>query len=436
MATIKFLLQSKSENSPIYLRLSAGRGINLKRKTGLYINFKSWSISKGLPKQNDESNKKLTDDLLHLKVSVNKSINKANIENIKINGDWLNDTIDRYFGRKGEYSLDESITYWINHIIDNAHLRENSKGGYGLSQSRINSYKGLLSSINEFREGKELRVKDLNKSKFEEFKRWLFNSKKYASTTAIKKLTDLQQVVKYADENNIPIADDFKKVKFKKVSAYDDDMDVIVLTIDDIFKIEEAKIISDALINARKWLILSCYTGQRGKDLVTRIVKSNFKKKGNKFLIEITQEKGNKKVVIPVLPKTQKIFELGLPYPISVQKLNKHIKVICEIAKIDTPTLGTLVDKETKRNVKKIRPKHKYISTHTGRRTFATIHYNKIPTPIIMKVTGHKKESTFLEYINQNHDDHIDTFMNYYNENNSESIKKPKLKIIKSSINE
>jgi len=34
MATIKYLLQSKLDNAPIYLRLSLGRSNTLKRKTG------------------------------------------------------------------------------------------------------------------------------------------------------------------------------------------------------------------------------------------------------------------------------------------------------------------------------------------------------------------------------------------------------------------
>ena len=89
------------------------------------------------------------------------------------------------------------------------------------------------------------------------------------------------------------------------------------------------------------------------------------------------------------------------------------------------------INKETNRNEKKLRPKYNYISSHTGRRTFATLHYNKIPTPIIMRVTGHKKESTFLEYINQNNDDHLDTFLDFYKIKALKSKKEPQLNLVK-----
>ena len=42
MATIKFILQNKSENSQIYLRLSNGRNNTFKKKTGFTINYKYW----------------------------------------------------------------------------------------------------------------------------------------------------------------------------------------------------------------------------------------------------------------------------------------------------------------------------------------------------------------------------------------------------------
>ena len=40
MATIKYQILSKSENAPIYLRLSIKRGLSPRTKTGLHINPK------------------------------------------------------------------------------------------------------------------------------------------------------------------------------------------------------------------------------------------------------------------------------------------------------------------------------------------------------------------------------------------------------------
>ena len=92
-------------------------------------------------------------------------------------------------------------------------------------------------------------------------------------------------------------------------------------------------------------------------------------------------------------------------------------------------------DENKKRGVKKIRPKYRYISTHIGRRTFASNHYGRIATPIIMKVTGHTKEGAFLTYINQSDDSHIEAFLEYYKIQEIKEHKETQLKIIKKKVN-
>ena len=123
-----------------------------------------------------------------------------------------------------------------------------------------------------------------------------------------------------------------------------------------------------------------------------------------------------------------------------LQKLNKHFKEIGKIAKIDDMIMGRIIEasenkgEKRKRGIKKLRPKYDYISTHIGRRTFASNHYGKIPTPTIMRVTGHSKESTFLTYINQTDNSHIDTFLDYYKAK-EKTEKKVKMKVVNKKAN-
>ena len=59
MATIKFLLQSKSEIANIYIRFSVDRKTVLKRKTGFTINQKYWSETLSQPIPKTEETKKI-----------------------------------------------------------------------------------------------------------------------------------------------------------------------------------------------------------------------------------------------------------------------------------------------------------------------------------------------------------------------------------------
>ena len=417
MATIKFILQSKSNNSSIYLRLSLNQHKQIKRKTGLNINFNNWSSSTGLPKQTNPKNKNLTSDLRKLKDYILDELNGASSNGIEVDGDWLIHFIDLFFKRIVDIEKSEAVTDAIQNIINEAHVRENGKGGVGLGQCRINSYKRLKTLFIDFQEKEQYKIKDLDKKKFDDFKKWLLDKHSYSPTYSFKKLSDLKTVCKDARCNGIETSAELNDIKTRQVSAYDDDMEVIILTNEELTKIENATLTTEALINARKWLILACYTGQRGQSLTTRVKEENFTTYGKDLIIKIRQKKGNKSVIIPVLPKVKEIYDNGMPYSVSLPKLNKYFKEIGKLAQLNDPVIGRIIEAETKgekRGVKKLRPKYKYISTHIGRRSFASNHYGKIPTPIIMKVTGHSKESTFLTYINQTDDSHISTFLDYY----------------------
>ncbi|MHB1107771.1 MAG: phage integrase SAM-like domain-containing protein [Lutibacter sp.] len=433
MATIKFLLQSQSDNSPIYLRLSINRANSIKRKVGLFINSNEWSKATGLPKKNESTNKDITSKLRKLADKILDKFNDANSQGLTIDGDWLTYHIDLHFKRISETNQSELVLDVIQKIIDTAHIRDNAKGGVGLSQSRINSYNRLSELFKEFQGKNKFKIRDLNKSKFEDFKKWLMDNNNYSHTYSFKKLSDLKTVCKDARASNIETSTELNDIKTKQVSAYDDDMNVIILTLEEIELIEKAKLISEAHINARKWLILACFTGQRGGDLTKRISAQNFEKYGDDFIIKIKQKKGNKPVIIPVLPKVREIYENGLPYPISSQKLNKYFKEIGAIAELNEMVLGRLQDKDTKRGVKKLRPKYEYLSTHVGRRSFCSNHYGKIPTPLLMMVTQHAKESTFLTYINQTDNSHIEPFLEFYKSKETKTpkeVKKSHLKVV------
>jgi hypothetical protein len=76
-----------------------------------------------------------------------------------------------------------------------------------------------------------------------------------------------------------------------------------------------------------------------------------------KPLIEFTQVKTEKIMTIPLHSKIIEImkkYEGNFPRKISDQKYNEHIKKVCEKAKINTPTHGTLFDHKKRKNYKRL----------------------------------------------------------------------------------
>ena len=57
--------------------------------------------------------------------------------------------------------------------------------------------------------------------------------------------------------------------------------------------------------------------------------------------------------------------------------------------------------KDSNEMIEIIKPKYEYISSHTGRRTFATNLLNKgVAAEIVMNFTGHKDYKSFSKYVN------------------------------------
>jgi integrase len=58
--------------------------------------------------------------------------------------------------------------------------------------------------------------------------------------------------------------------------------------------------------------------------------------------------------------------------------------------------------------------KWEVLSSHIGRRSFATNFYGKIPTPLLMDATGHSTEQMFLRYINPLDENRILSLSSYF----------------------
>ena len=75
----------------------------------------------------------------------------------------------------------------------------------------------------------------------------------------------------------------------------------------------------------------------------------------------------------------------------------------------------------TKRVAFGMYPKYELITSYSMRSSFATNYFGKIETPVLMKLTGHSRESTFLEYVgkNANMDTYADILMDALSKSNN-----------------
>lgn len=157
--------------------------------------------------------------------------------------------------------------------------------------------------------------------------------------------------------------------------------------------------------NARDLFLVGCWTGLRYSDY-SRLTKANL----NNGFIDILTKKTNKQVVIPILKPLKEILskykksDTGFPRAISDVKLNKYIKDICRIVgeEVDKSFLKeeSVTDTSINGGAAVKVAFYKRVSTHTGRRSFATnaVRLN-IPKSVIMQISGHTTEKAFDTYV-------------------------------------
>lgn len=419
MATINYLIQSTGENAPIYVRLALSskessllqnvksKTVSIIRKTGFTINPKRWNTGvrkNGLPKNSQPEEKKIRKHLLNLNNHINDSLNNDLALGVEINANWLENQINICFNRVQTITTTNYLTDWIQKYIDKAPSLKNVRNKKGLSKSRINDYKRLKSLIQEFEKFSKtrLRIRDINLEFEQDFIVWMEEVNSFAESYRQRTMGNIKTICISAEgSEGVIVSKDLKRLESKKPS----NEFIITLSIEELERIENVKLTKEALINARRWLLIGCNIGQRVSDLLA-IKESDFSVEDGSTFIELEQQKTGAKVVIPVLPKAELLLKDGLPYPISSQKFNEYIKEVCRLANINTPTKGRLLNPDTKRNEVGIYPKWQLVSSHICRRSFATNLFSKVPTPLIMSITGHKKESTLLNYIGKTSKDY------------------------------
>ena len=152
--------------------------------------------------------------------------------------------------------------------------------------------------------------------------------------------------------------------------------------------------------------------GQRISDLLSlKKDQIRFDEKGL-AMIDIKQTKGGTVVTVPVKNEIViSILKYKFPYRISDQNFNKYMKEVCKRAGLSEIVSGHKFNALSKRKELVKSPKYDLLSSHDLRRSFATYHYDKgRPVAYIMKITGHKRESTFYEYIGKNPNKDFDAY--------------------------
>ena len=303
---------------------------------------------------------------------------------------------------------------YLEHFISNsATKRVQGYGTVGLAHNTVRTYKSLfrIVKVYEFEKSKRLYLNAINKYTAESFTHFLKIEKQYSDNYCGQLLKLLKIILRDAEKSGLETHPYSNYIEsFKQKSS---DRILHVLNPVEIKTLKELQYIPEAYQDSYKWLLIGLCIGQRVSDLL-KLTINNLRKAPTGLYIDIVQQKTKKAVTVGVAdPLVIQLLENKFPKRVSQVVFNKQIKSLCKMAGIDGLVSGFKSNPKTRRKEVVSAPKYEFVTSHIMRRSFASNYYGKIETPLLMNITGHSKESTFLTYIgtHQNKDALADLFM-------------------------
>lgn len=424
MATINFYVKAKvTELAPIYVRLLAGRKVDLTANSDLFVNPDRWSNKTQTIKQRitTEDDDKLIIQLKGLKSHIETEFKKR-IENHS--KEWLIEVIDKFHNKKDAKAknLNEYIDKYIQET--KAGTRKN-KSSVNLAPGTIRIYEGFKrifgiyqgiysekdikaiedkNKILEKANKSLIQIRPLKKLDFENINIDFYNSfvnfltdEGYSLNTMGRFIKTLKLIMKKALEvDKLHTNQEFKYEAFKGMSEKSNSIYLTKEELDKIYRKDLSKFPRMDL--ARDAFIILCETCLRISDYSK--IEVNIRTIEGKRFIDILQTKTGTKVIIPLTKRFDEIWKKynnNLPR-IPEQYVNKFIKTIGSWCEIDEVIRweGVKFGKKHQKSAKK----YELLTCHTGRRTACTNMYKAgIPLKDIREISGHSSDKQLLDYI-------------------------------------
>lgn len=438
MATIKFFVRSQSNTSTIYIRFTANRNTILRRTTPLVIDAKYFNNSTGKVRNitTYKEKDKIQLQLNNLSHFIITQYNESHEKGLFIDIDWLQAQINNFFNLVEVTDL-SILENYAQHYIDKLKLKTNERTGeLGTAKATLTKYNTIKTKIEDFQKHtrKKYRLTDVDLSFRNDFLKYLLEVDKLSRNTAGRYLRFLKTICLDAQRSGQKVS-----IELAQIKGFNVKVDKIYLNFKELEMIENKAFKDERLGNAKDWLIIGCYIGQRVGDLL-QLTSKNITHNGNLEFIELIQQKTKKRVSILVHPKVKEILDkrngqFPMQYSPNIDSaktiFNKLIKTVCKDAGITKQIQGAKIDPDTSRKKTDKYAKHELITSHICRRSFATNFYGDIPTPLLLNITGHSTEKEFLNYIGKTPLDYAEQMAMYWNIQTQKQEKQTVLRAVK-----
>lgn len=310
-------------------------------------------------------------------------------------------TINKIIENKAPHKVEKNtlLFYTQQYItLRKNFVQKNTFWRYNVFQRLLQMFEGSLCQ--------RFLLKDVNQNFVVDFINFC-KQENYSENTIYRSLNFYKTILNFAETKGVKTP--VRELNIKREKQH---RELVTLDEEELQLIQQTHV-PEELEDAKDWLLISCYTGQRVSDFMN-FTTDKLAKVGGKQCITFQQQKTKKQIVLPLHPVVKQIIKKRKAFPkkLTVTQYNKSIKQIAELSGI---TKEIITNKRVNFRIKKASiEKYKTLSSHIGRRSFATLFYGKIPTSILMMATGHSSENTLLKYIDQQNTDKIKYLSSFF----------------------
>ncbi|OJV15155.1 MAG: hypothetical protein BGO21_00160 [Dyadobacter sp. 50-39] len=402
MLEFSFLLDAARPTSAITVMVIDEKGLSHHLKTPLRIQADMWDQQKQCPVNIYKKKLKcLNVRLNRLRVLISSYLRSCFERKKRVACTSLSRQIKKVaLDEDISYTQDGLLYFMMNYIMSRKHLITNSTyKRYMVFFRLIERYEGYLESPIMISDVSSVFVRS-----FLEFGR----GQNYSDSTIFRTVEFIRTILNFLERRGIRTC-----VFDLEIPKKQGEQAMVTLSEDELIKIKRMPIPLH-LKPARDWLVISCYTGQRLSDFM-RFDFNTVKVVADKSCLSFTQRKTGRRLLLPIHPAVSTIMsqnDEAFPKRVPMQRYNEQIKIVARLAGINE--LVSVRIRKGYRSVISTVPKWQAVTSHIGRRSFASNFYGSIPTPLLMEATGHSSEQMFNRYVNSADIERIKMLGNYF----------------------
>lgn len=358
-----WLIESKTNRKgehPVYMRILVN-GRKKEISTGIFIPRKDWDVKKEKVKSSNSSFKNYNLILSNLAEKFDEILNKIIRREVIVSVDEVKDMMFPPI----EVPVKPKIkTFRATHN----ELVEELLNDKTISHSTRKKFRTVgimfLDFLKDKYNIKDIDLEQLKSKHLYDYEKWMLVTRNYHNNTIIKYSKTVKAIINRAIKLELIDKNPF----LSHVNLKEQKSPIVFLTSNELGRIEGKEITINRLDEVRDFFLLQCYTGMSYSDM-NDFSKNDIECIEGIYFIMKQRRKTKVKYTVPIVSKAVKIFEKynwAIP-KLSNQRLNAYLKELGVICGID-----------------------KEITTHIGRKTFATLALSKgVAVEVIAKMVGH-----------------------------------------------